>query len=118
MKAGPELSAITKAFDLIVWFVPIIGRFPRAHRFSLGERMERTLYDLLETLIRARYRRERVPLLDEANVLLEVLRFQIRLAKELELLAVSRYEYLARHIDELGREVGGWRKAQEKGKTP
>ncbi|HUV66763.1 MAG TPA: hypothetical protein VMW24_22940 [Sedimentisphaerales bacterium] len=28
MKASEELSVITKAYDLILWFVPIIGRFP------------------------------------------------------------------------------------------
>ena len=54
MKAGPELSVITKTYDLILWFVPIIGRVPRAHRFVLGERMERTLYDILESLLRAK----------------------------------------------------------------
>jgi hypothetical protein len=53
-----------------------MGRFPRNHRFVLGERIERTLYDLLETLIQAKYTRQRQPLLEKANLLLETLRFQ------------------------------------------
>jgi hypothetical protein len=54
------------------------GRFPRSHRFVLGERIERNLYDLLETLVKPRYRRERQALLGQANLTLEVLRFQMR----------------------------------------
>jgi hypothetical protein len=112
MKAPAELSVITKTYDLVLWFVPIIGRFPRSHRFVLGERMERTLYGLLETLLRAKYRRARAELLDEANIALEVLRFQTRMAKDLDILSVERYEYVARHVDDIGREVGGWLKHQ------
>ena len=42
------------------------------------------LYDLLETLIQAKYSRERKSLLNDANLKLEILRFQVRLAKDLQ----------------------------------
>ncbi len=51
MKKTPELVIITKTYDLILWSCNHTSRFPRQHRFVLGERLERTLYDLLETLI-------------------------------------------------------------------
>ena len=79
MKKTEELIVITKTYDLILWSCNHTGRFPRQHRFVLGERLERTLYDLLETLIRAKYSRDRKSLLDEANLKLEILRFQVRL---------------------------------------
>jgi hypothetical protein len=43
----------------------------------MGERIERNLYDLLETLIRAKYTRHRREFLEPANLLLEILRFQM-----------------------------------------
>ena len=61
MKQDEELAVITKTYDLILWSCNHTGRFPRNHRFVLGERMERNLYDLLETLIRAKYTRQRQP---------------------------------------------------------
>ena len=79
-----ELVVITRTYDLVLWSCHHTGRFPRCHRFVLGERIERNLYDLLETLIRARYRRQRQPLLEQANLTLEVLRFQMRLARRAE----------------------------------
>ena len=46
----------------------------------LGERIERNLYELLEILIRAKYTKQRQELLEQANLVLEILRFQMRLA--------------------------------------
>jgi hypothetical protein len=58
-----ELGVITKTYDLVKWSCGHTSKFPRNHRFVLGERIERRLYDLLETLVQARYTRERQPLL-------------------------------------------------------
>ena len=74
----------------------------------LGERIERNLYDLLETLIRAKYTKQRQRLLEDANLTLEVLRFQMRLAKDLQCLKVESYAFAAKSIDEIGRLIGGW----------
>ena len=106
-----EMVVITKTYDLILWSCGHTGRFPRNHRFVLGERIERNLYGLLETLIRARYTAARQPLLDEANLALEILRFQMRLAKDLQCLKTESYAFAATAIDEIGRLVGAWRKA-------
>jgi hypothetical protein len=47
MKKGEELVIITKTYDLILWSCDHTSRFPRQHRFVFGERLERSLYDLL-----------------------------------------------------------------------
>lgn len=114
MERGPELVVIPKTCDLIRWACHHTGRFPRNHRFVLGERIERHLYDLLETLIRARYTRPRQALLEQANLTLEVLRFQMRLAKDLQCLKVNSYGFAGKAIDEIGRLVGGWLKSTGK----
>ena len=106
-----DLVVITKTYDLILWSCHHTGKFPRNHRFVLGERIERNLYDLLETLIRAKYSRQRQPLLEQANLSLEILRFQMRLAKDLQCLKVDSYGFATRAIDEIGKLVGGWLKS-------
>ena len=110
MAKEQELLVITKTYDLLLWSCRHTSRFPRNHRFVLGERIERNLYDLLETLIRARYTRQRQPLLDQANLTLEILRFQMRLAKDLQCLKTNSYAFVAKAVDEIGKLVGGWRK--------
>lgn len=105
-----ELVVMTKTYDLILWSCQHTSKFPRNHRFVLGERIERNLYNLLETLIQAKYTRERTHLLKTANLTLEILRFQIRLAKDLNCLRVNSYQFASEQINEIGRLIGGWLK--------
>ena len=106
-----ELLVITKTYDLILWSCNHTSKFPRNHRFVLGERIERNLYDLLETLIRAKYAKHRQEFLEQANLTLEILRFQMRLAKDLQCLKIESYGFAAKSIDEIGKLVGGWLKS-------
>jgi hypothetical protein len=108
MKKAEELIVVTKTYDLILWSCNHTGKFPRNHRFVLGERIERNLYGLLETLIAAKYTKNRQRLLEEANLNLEILRFQMRLAKDLHCLKVESYAFAAKSIEEIGRLIGGW----------
>jgi 23S rRNA-intervening sequence protein len=112
IKKDQELIVITKTYDLILWSCNHTGRFPCNHRFVLGERIERNLYSLLETLIQAKYTKNRQRLLEQANLTLEVLRFQMRLAKDLQCLKVNSYGFASKAIDEIGRLVGGWLRSQ------
>jgi hypothetical protein len=114
MKPEQELIVITKTYDLILWSCHHTSRFPRNHRFVLGERLERPLYDLLGTLVRARYTRQRQALLEPANLTLEILRFQVRLAKDLQCLKVNRYGFASQAVDEIGTLVGGWLRSRGK----
>jgi hypothetical protein len=106
-----ELPVIRKTYDLALWACRHVGRFPRQHRFVLGERLERRLYDLLETLLQARYSKDRQALLRQANLTLEVLRFQVRLAHDLQCLRTNSYGFACRALQEIGAMVGGWLKA-------
>jgi len=47
METPRELPIIVKLYDLILWTMNHTTRFPRHHRYSLGQRVEGTLQDLL-----------------------------------------------------------------------
>jgi hypothetical protein len=57
----PNIEATT---DQIRWFVPLLNRLPRVHRFGLDNRLVRGLYDLLDGLVTARYRSVKLPRLE------------------------------------------------------
>jgi hypothetical protein len=113
--ASDDLLAVTKAYDLALELTRCVVQYPRSHRFVLGDRTLATVYDVLDLLLEARYCREKAPLLDRANLLLERLRFQMRLAHDEKLVTTTRYGMLARQTDEVGRLVGGWRKSRRTG---
>ncbi len=114
MKATDELIVINKTYDFVLWCAQHAGRFPRNHRYTLGTRIEQQLYDVLELLLQAKYRSDRQGLLQAANLKLEVLRFQLRLAHDLQCWKTNSFGFACQSLDEIGRMIGGWLKATEK----
>ena len=108
-----ELSIIQKTSDLIKYYVPIVTRLPKAHKFTLGERLINRLYDLLEGLIEAKYARNKLEKLKTLNVKLDIIRHQTRFLLEFELINRKRYQYIIRLVDEIGTELGSWIKSQK-----
>ncbi len=112
-----ELPIIQKTYDLVKWYVPILNRLPRNHKFMLGERIITELYNFLEGLITARYSPQKLPLLKQLNSKLDILRYQTRLLFDFELISVKRYEYIQENLQTIGVELGGWIKQQTPSKT-
>ncbi|MGB3757870.1 MAG: diversity-generating retroelement protein Avd [Rivularia sp. (in: cyanobacteria)] len=107
-----ELPIIQHTYDLIKWYVPILNRLPKSHKFSLGDRIINGLYNLLEGLIIARYAKEKIKHLEALNSQLSILRYQTRLLLDFKLVQVNRYEYAVKLINQIGAELGGWIKQQ------
>ena len=51
--------AVQACHELLVWLIPQLDLFPRARRFTLGERLESGLLRVLEALVEAAYSREK-----------------------------------------------------------
>jgi hypothetical protein len=109
-----ELPVIQKTYDLIKWSLPILNRLPRNHKYLLGNRIINSLYDLLDNLIIARYRKDKVSLLENLTATVDILRYQIRLLHDSEVLLANRYEYFIKSLHEIGSEIGGWLKQQKR----
>lgn len=110
----PELPIIQKTYDLIRWYVPILNRLPRNHKFLLGDRITAGLYDLLEELIQARYESNKLDRLEPLNAKLDILRHQTRLLLDFNLIHSERYEYAGQLINAIGTDLGSWIKHQRK----
>lgn len=107
-----DLPIVQKTYDLVKWYVPILNKLPREHKFLLGDRIITGLYDLLEGLILARYSSDKLPQLKVLNGRLDLLRHQTRLLLEFELMSAQRYQYVSQLIDGVGQELGGWMRQQ------
>jgi hypothetical protein len=105
-----ELPAIQKAYDLAKEVLPRLAKFPKDHKFTLGDRVAGNVLSVLELLIQAAYTKNKAALLGEANIRLERLRMLLRLSRDLGALSNKGYEYVMGIVTDLGKQVGGWRK--------
>ena len=109
-----ELPIIQKTYDLIKWYVPIINRMPKYHKFTLGARIITGLYALLEELIIARYEKNKLGRLSKLNGKLDVMRYQTRLFLDFDLISSKRYQYASELLNGIGTDLGSWIKQQQR----
>ncbi len=110
--SASTIKAVPKLYDVIMWLLGRVEKFPRSHKFTLGDRVVTLALDILELLIEATYTRNRLPLLRQANVQLEKLRYLIRLCHDFKLISTKQYNYISGEINEVGQRIGGWIKSQ------
>ena len=108
-----RLEVVERTHALIAWLLPAVARFPRAHRYSLGSRIESRGYGLLERLVRAAYleRSRKGVVLDDANIEIEILRHEFRIAYSLRLVSAGQVRHATSMLDDVGKQVGGWRRS-------
>ena len=75
------------------------------------------MLDLLELLIEAKYSKDKQGILNQVNTKIEVLRFQLRLAKDLKAFSEKTFWNSIEQLIEIGQQVGGWlKKSQSRSK--
>ena len=108
-----NLPIIQKTYDFALWYIPILNKLPRDHRFLLGDRIISGIYELLESLIQIQYEKEKLLCLKQLNGKLDVIRHQTRLLMDFKLLPLYRYNFANQSINNIGRDLGGWIKQQQ-----
>ena len=101
---------VEKHYKLILWMLPKIANFPKDQRFLLADRIEKILLDILEMLIGAVYSKAKRDILIKVNLKLDVLRFIMRIAKDMKYVSVAGYDFFCQSTIEIGKMVGGWLK--------
>lgn len=109
--ARDELQVIDRTYQLLKWFLGRLEKFPRSHRYGLGQQIEQRLYAVFDGLMRAKYAaaKNKRDALTGVNLDLESLRMFCRLAHELGMLPHKSQEYAAREMIEIGRMVNAAR---------
>ena len=83
---------------------------PKCDRFTIFERSENLIVDIIELFTEAGYGRgaDKTLALNHASVKLNTLRFFVRLMKDTGSFDLKKYTALQTTIDEIGRMLGGW----------
>jgi hypothetical protein len=111
-EAGPELLVLQKWEAFCGWLLPHTNRWPKSLRFTLTQRVQNHALDVTELLVVARYLpRQRAATLANINLLLERMRFLLRLARDTNVESAKDFERSLCGVDEAGRMIHGWREA-------
>jgi hypothetical protein len=64
-------QAVQAAHELLLWLIPQIDKFPRVRRFTLGERLESAMLEVLELSVEAAYTHNKRAALQRATAYAE-----------------------------------------------
>ena len=106
----PEI--IAKYYEYLLWLMQRILKFPRNQKYTFGKKIEEKALEILEELIEAYYQHNKLKTLSQINLNLEILRYLIRLAKDLDLFSIKQFKFSANNLEEIGKQLGGWIKQQ------
>lgn len=86
--------------------------FPRLTKFSLGGKIDTLFCELMENLFLARYatRDNKQAFIGTASLKLDLLKFFIRIAWEIEVLDHKRFAAMLAPLNDIGNMIGGWQK--------
>lgn len=114
-----------KVEDMIDYAMPIIERWPKLHRYTLGERIVNQMYDIAELCTAAQMKYFKKTTMQDIDIKKEQLLQMVRRASRTQydargrdgatvkkqLLPVQNYEAWSEKILEIGRLLGGWIKS-------
>ena len=89
--------------------------FPRIERLGIGNKIEQSFLIVLELTFLLSYApfSQKIVLIDRAISKLDVVKFFTQLAWEGKVIPTKQYSELSIKLEEIGRQLGGWKKGLE-----
>ena len=106
-----DLVIVEKASDCFKYLHNALNYFPKSEKFVLAADIRNTFFEMLSLFLTANKSQYKKKILLDADVKLDLLRFKLRIAKDLQLLKLKQYEILSRQVTEIGKMLGGWIKS-------
>ena len=103
-------KVVDDCHTLLLWIIPALDKFPRNRRFTLGEKIESGLLEVLGNCVSAAYSRNKRDLLAKASRQLAIIQHLWRLAFELKALSQKSYRFGSQQLLAIGAQIGGWMK--------
>jgi hypothetical protein len=88
-------------------------KFTKSERYSLGEKLENSLLNILLEIIAAGNAKHewKIAAIDRALVYLEQSKILLRLTSDCDQITVDMYIARSEEYQKIGRMLGGWRKS-------
>jgi hypothetical protein len=110
MSIDLDIPIFKKTYDLYKTFHQLRDAVPKQDRYTLWQRCENLLLEVLEGILLASQmpKLNKVPVLEQASLKLNLLRVFVRLAKDVRAIDNKKYIAIESALDEIGRMLGGW----------
>jgi len=110
-RRDPHGAMMEKLEELAAYSHTVMLQFPKVEKFLLCAQIRDSISAIIRGVVTAWKRYHKKTTLTDTDVEVEMLRVLIRRAWRLKYINEHRFEIWARHVNEMGRMLGGWLKA-------
>lgn len=106
-----ELILLNKTYDMIQYAYGALAQYPKSEKFALAADIKKCMHRILGREVEASKKYYKKTTLQELDVDVTILKYYIRLSRDLKFLPPKKYEIWAGKVTEIGRLLGGWLKS-------
>ncbi len=98
---------------MILMLFEVTKNFPRENKYTLGQDIKRDGLTLVRSIYRANKDRDKTEHLEQFLDNFEILKLELRLCADLNILPLKKKSRLAQVMEGIGKQVIGWRNASQ-----
>ena len=105
-----RLTIIQKLISSYKLWQEFLRHFPKASRYTLGEKIDSLFIETLELVLTASYlpKNGKTPIIEKAILKTDLIKFFLQITWEVKAVKTSQYALLSEKLDEIGRMLMGW----------
>lgn len=105
---NPHGALMEKLEELAAYSHIALLQFPKTEKFLLCAEIRKTIDVIIRGVVTAWKKYHKKTTLTDTDIEVEMLRVLVRRSWRLKYINNHRFEVWARHVDEMGRMLGGW----------
>lgn len=103
-----HLPVFNDTYNLNLYFFKLSRGFPKDYKYGLSQEVCALLTELLDAIIIANNSPDKQTVLQRASLVLERIKFKIRILKDLKVMNVRSYEYFSKQLVAVAQQISKW----------
>ncbi len=104
-----DLPVFKDVYKMTLRLFELTSNFPREYKFTLGQDLKRDCILLVRYIYRANKTKDKTVYLEQFLDSFEVVKFEVRLCRDLKLLTIKQQAELTVFMDSIGKQITAWR---------
>ena len=101
-------------YDVLLRVMHAISHFPREYKYSLGEKIQNEIIELVIYIYKANSTKNKVEFLTKMQEQIQLIYLLLRISHDMKLMPTEKYAGIVEMIDEVASQTKGWLRANEK----
>lgn len=101
-------------YDVLLRTMHAISHFPREYKYSLGEKIQNEMIELVISIYKANSNHNKREFLSRMQEQIQFIYLLLRISHDMKLMPTEKYAGIVEMIDEVASQAKGWLIANEK----